>query len=98
MDMSGRRHQTKEQRADMRRMSGVRGGTARYWGCARKSRYGSRERAHQAALGKKRKFGLDCDLYAYKCPWCHGWHLTKAPQEGSAPVALADGHERLGAA
>jgi cytochrome c5 len=31
----------------------------------------------QAALAMKHSGAV---LFAYKCPYCHGWHLTSQPQ------------------
>lgn len=85
-----RRHQTKEQLAEVRRCCARGKWTPEYSACARKRRYGSRESARQAALKCKRSHGLDHDLWAYKCPWCRGWHITKRPHGDEAPVATAD--------
>lgn len=47
-------------------------GRARYWACERKASFVSERKARQVAA--------ECQttkLYAYRCPHCKDWHLSK---------------------
>ena len=46
-------------------------------GCESKARYATRADAEAtiAACGAHGTRGLEC----YRCPYCHGWHLTSHP-------------------
>ena len=46
--------------------------------CRRKTRYASEREADDAAY-RARMEGVE--LWIYQCPWCHGWHLTRAGGE-----------------
>ena len=40
----------------------------------------SRKKAFETK-GKAERIGLPLNQYAYECPICHCWHLTKRPQK-----------------
>ena len=42
--------------------------------CGRKKRYESEAEARATADHQARASGRE--LNVYRCPWCHGWHLS----------------------
>lgn len=50
---------------------------AEYYGCARKNRYRSYEKARRDAVNKQKRGAPR--LYVYHCDYCDGWHLTRKP-------------------
>lgn len=57
---------------------------SRFYACARKAVYNNAEHARQTILSQIDKESwtfIDnkkpvCNLYAYRCPYCHKWHIT----------------------
>ena len=56
--------------------------------CERKRRYDRRDaRTAINAFAKQRgRHGRPANLRAYPCPFCAGWHLTKADCDGLRPI------------
>lgn len=47
--------------------------------CKSKNRYATRVKA-EGAIAASEEYG-HTKLYAYRCPYCNGWHLTSHPRE-----------------
>lgn len=48
-------------------------------GCRSKKTYPTEHAARVAARRHKNRWSME--LRPYKCQYCHGWHLTKQPEE-----------------
>lgn len=46
--------------------------------CRKKVRFDDANEAHRTARKNGKAKGLP--LRSYRCPVCHGWHITKAPK------------------
>jgi hypothetical protein len=63
--------------------------------CATKQGYATRREAKAAAKITTRKCGIP--LYAYECPCCQWWHVTKLPPKAQRVAREAALRERGGA-
>lgn len=54
--------------------------------CEEKHRFTTRKRALCAAASRGKKVGIK--LYAYKCPDCGFWHITKSEPSGSPTASF----------
>lgn len=54
--------------------------------CANKRRHPDEHTARSIAMDAITRYGTANVLYVYRCPECHGWHLTRNKQ-GAAVTA-----------
>lgn len=48
--------------------------------CLRKKRYSTRTRALEVIADIRKRRPETPELFDYKCPHCHGYHLTRSPR------------------
>lgn len=73
---------------------------SRFYACARKTVYNNAEHARQTILSQIDKetwtFSENkkpvCNLYAYKCPYCHKWHITHTLQPDGKNIQIISEH------
>ena len=57
-------------------------GEAGHGSCGRKRRFRCRHEATQFVDGHH----IARPIWAYRCPYCSGWHLTHHPKDGGLPL------------
>ena len=78
------RKRSRELARERDRMATARHGRAGHGSCGRKCRYSSELAALRVALRCMRRGAPP--LWAYRCPICHGWHLTSHPKLDGSEV------------